>query len=301
MILVTGGNGFIGKHICSRLVKEGKRVVIADKDIKNISNTERNCTYEECNIESRDQISRVFMKYSFTTVVHMAAMLQTASQNNPIESANVNVRGGLYLFEKAYQSGVSRFIFGSSISVYGSQLNVTSHGVNETDPASPEDIYGTGKRYIEIAGEMFGKKFGVSFISLRIGSVVGPGAENTSSKWRSEVFEKLRATKSTTITIPYRSDVAIPLVHVEDVADMIKLLIAIESPEHTIYNAPAETWRLAELAHYIKSIHSNVTIVFGANERKGFPCFINGQRFIDEFRWTGFSLKEHFREVLAKQ
>ena len=106
-----------------------------------------------------------------------------------LAATQVNVEGSLNLLEMARQFEVRRFLFGSSLSVYGT---CPAHQVvTEMDRAAPEDLYGAAKLYVEQLGEAYRQAHGLEFVSLRIGRVVGPGARSATSVWRSEIFECL--------------------------------------------------------------------------------------------------------------
>jgi len=255
----------------------------------------------ECDIRDKDQVEQIFQEYSLTTVVHLAAILNTASRKNPSEASQVNIVGSLNILEAARKFCVPRILYGSSISVYGTKPGMNREGVSEIEPAAPEDVYGAAKRYIEIVGETFHQQFGMQFIALRIASVVGPGAVNTSSPWRSEVFGKLRVSNNAEIALPYRNDKALPLVYVEDVATMFESLIDTEQPALTVYNTPSETWTLQELATYIQSLNKNMKITFGQLQVQGIPKVINGQQFVTEFGYPSLSIRERLRRAALEE
>jgi UDP-glucose 4-epimerase len=207
----------------------------------------------------------------------------------------VNIGGSLNLLEAARKFGVPRVIYGSSISVYGSQDG--RDGVAETDPAAPEDVYGASKRYVEIVGETFRRRFGIEFVALRIASVVGPGAVNTSSPWRSEIFERLGRAPGGEVSIPYRDTERLPLVHVDEVAGMVRRLVEAERVSACVYNTPAESWVLADLARLVESLDGDVRIRFGEAEVRGIPRAVDGHRFEVEFGYTPLSLRERFQRA----
>ncbi len=298
MILVTGGNGFIGKYVCSVLSAHGKNVVALDR--RELSGSAAKTTYlsVKCDTSNKDHVEQIFHHHSFDTVVHLASLLTTASRKNPADATLINIGGSLNILEAAIKFHVPKVIYGSSISAYGSKPEPGRDGVPETEPAAPEDIYGAAKRYVEILGDTYRQNFGVQFIALRISSVVGPGAVSTSSPWRSEIFEKLGLSHENEILFPYKSDESLPLVYVKDVADMFERLIDAKQARFSVYNTPSETWGLDDLASYIGSLDRNIRITFGQSDVSGIPRIINGQRFSDEFGYTSIPLKEHLRQEM---
>ena len=109
----------------------------------------------------------------------------------------MNIGSSLTLLQLAARSSVRKFIFGSSISVYSAKPFAKYTEVSEEQPAAPNTIYGLSKRYVELAGQDYHEREIFQFVALRIAMVVGLGAVNTSTPWRSHIFECLRARKHT--------------------------------------------------------------------------------------------------------
>lgn len=120
MILVTGGGGFIGRYACAALAAQGKAVVSAD--LKTLDSPAGVPPYlaVACDLTDPQQLGQLFRQYQFTAIIHLASMLNTASQQQPGKATQVNIMGSLHIFEAARQFQVAKVIYGSSISVYGS-------------------------------------------------------------------------------------------------------------------------------------------------------------------------------------
>ena len=78
---------------------------------------------------------------SFDTIIHLAAVLNTRSRQQPDEALHVNIGGSLTLLQLAAQFKVQKFIFGSSISVYGAKPFAEYGEVSEDEPAAPNTSY----------------------------------------------------------------------------------------------------------------------------------------------------------------
>ncbi len=295
MILVTGGHGFIGRHVCSVLSAHNKNVVALDRKDPNRSSGEMTYPSVKCDVSNKDQVKRILRQHSFTTIVHLASLLNTASQQAPLHATSINIGGSMNILEGAKEFRIPKVIYSSSISVYGSKPDRRNREVSETESAAPQDIYGAAKRYVEILGDAYCQQFGIQFVALRISTVIGPGAVHTSSRWRSEIFEKLGLPNETQVWIPYKEDQAVPFVHVDDVADMIERLVDWGQCSFSVYNTPSETWILKEMAKYIESLDKKIRITFGESDVSGIPGAINGQRFATEFGYALTSVRERFR------
>ncbi|MBE7555254.1 MAG: NAD(P)-dependent oxidoreductase [Anaerolineales bacterium] len=291
MILVTGGGGLIGRRVCGLLAAHGYEVVAVDRN----RITGLPCQTVQGDLTSQAFLNELFRGYSFAAVVHLASLLNTASQKQPQEAMRVNIGGSLGLLEAAAQARVPKFIYGSSISAYGSKPYAQYGEVAESEPASPEDVYGLCKRYVEIVGESYRQQHGMQFVALRIASVISPGAMQTASPWRYEIFEKLRVNRPAPIHFPYQAGQRFPLIYLDDVAEVIRRFVAETRIAETIYNTPAENWRFGELATYLQTLNSQIEFTYGSTPASGLPEAINGCRFIHEFGFSPIPVKERLR------
>jgi len=288
-VLITGGRGFVGRTLRELLRRHTYRVISVD-----VTPADAGPDGTICDITDVSQLSALFQSERFDTIVHLAAVLPTAAQKEPLLATRVNVQGSVNLLEIAREFGVRRFLFGSSLSVYGTCPE--DQVVSENSRAAPQDLYGAAKLYVEQLGEAYRRANGLEFASLRIGRVVGPGARSTTSAWRSEIFEKLRATDSTMTEIPYAESERILLIHVEDVARMLLELLRAERLGHTVYNAGCESVIVAELKSALERLNPRLQVKLGGNDVAGNPRRIDWSRLAGEF---GFKVIPIF-EQLAK-
>jgi len=181
-ILVTGGAGFIGSHVCEMLLSKGENVVCLD----NI-NDYYNPTYKEKNLEGLENpafkfykadirefeaVKEVFEKEDIHKVVHLAARAGVRpSIEQPLLYEEVNIKGTINMLECARQHDVKNFVFGSSSSVYGDVKEVP---FREDGPVSPISPYGATKRAGELFCYAYHKLYGMNVTCLRFFTVYGP-------------------------------------------------------------------------------------------------------------------------------
>ncbi|HTT22017.1 MAG TPA: NAD(P)-dependent oxidoreductase [Candidatus Sulfotelmatobacter sp.] len=287
-VLITGGCGFVGRSLGQLLQRHGYPVISVDVAPPG---TRSNDTSRD--ITDVSQLCAVFQRSRIDAIVHLAAILPTVAQREPLRATRVNVQGSLHLLEMARQFGVQRFIFGSSLSVYGTCPG--DQTVSERDPAAPEDLYGAAKLYVEQLGEAYRETCGTEFVSLRIGRVVGPGARSTTSAWRSEIFESLHAADAK-IEIPYAESERVLLVHVDGVARMLFELLRAEHLRHTVYNAGCESVIVGELKSIVQRLNPRLQVNLAEESVVGNPRRVDWSRFAAEF---GFKMVPIF-EQLAK-
>jgi threonine 3-dehydrogenase len=282
-VLVTGARGFIGRAVRKLLQHSGYSVLALDQPESAEAGPGHFALGREIAIDiaDREQLQSLFQARPIAAIVHLAAILPTMAQREPARATQVNVGGSLNLLEMARQSGVRRFIFGSSLSVYGSCP--VEQVVTELDRAAPEDLYGAAKLYVERLGEAYRQAHGLEFVSLRIGRVVGPGARSATSAWRSEIFERLRTAAAGDIEIPYAESERILLVHVEDVATMLLQLLRASPPAHCVYNVACESVVVGELKRELERLNPLLRVKLGGRAVVGNPQQVDWTRIAGEF------------------
>jgi nucleoside-diphosphate-sugar epimerase len=203
----------------------------------------------------------------------------------------VNLNGSMELLRLATNAHVKRFVFASSMSVYGSVP--TKQLLTENDPPTPDEPYGGAKRAVELVGEALAKTGAIQFVSLRIARVVGPGIKQTSSPWRSRIFESAGMDP---IRIPFAAHAKLSLVHVEDVARMLVLLGSAPQVREMVYNAPAETWEAGTLKRMIEELAGSKVDLAEADDYGGPLC--DGGRFVREFGFQPRGLRERLSALV---
>ncbi len=282
-IVVTGAGGHIGGEVCRQLKNSGLNLLALDLSSESANDL------VACDLRKADHIARIFQSNSVSAVIHLAGILPSAFQRDPLTGVDVNVNGSVELLRQAAKAGTKRLVFASSMSVYGS--SASTHPLTENDPAAPDEPYGASKRAFEVVGEALANGNAIEFVALRIARVVGPGIIKTSSPWRSEIFEPLPGQMA--ISIPFAAEAVLSLVHVEDVARMLVLLAEAPEVRSSIYNTPVELWkanRLKTVVEETTGIH--VELEGGAN---GGPI-CDGSRFAHKFGFRLRGLQSHLSD-----
>lgn len=173
-VLVTGGTGLIGSQVVADLAAAGDAVVVMARNLPTANDARAGLSVEYAIGDIRDaaRVNDVMVQCKVDRVIHLAALLQVECEDDPDTAVTVNVDGTLNLLRAARDAGVRRFVFGSSIAVYGSGTCVFAE---DTLPVTPVRLYGQTKRMGEYLGERYQALHGMEFVAMRYGGVFGPG------------------------------------------------------------------------------------------------------------------------------
>ena len=171
-ILVTGGAGFIGSHLCDAFAKDNHQVAALD-NLSSGENLTPQTRLFQVDVRDADAVGVAMREFAPDTVVHCAAQLDVrASVIDPAFDASVNIVGGLNVLNAATQVGASRFIFASTGgAVYGEPQSLP---VGESAPQRPESPYGLSKASFENYLELYRRRGQIVPVVLRYANVYGP-------------------------------------------------------------------------------------------------------------------------------
>lgn len=175
-ILVMGGAGFIGSHLVDRLMGEGFGVTVLDNfrtgKLDNVNHHMKSERFELIAGDIRDEMVVKKAVGRADTVIHLAALISTKdSVESPFETYDVNLAGTLNLLEAAARKGIERFVYASSMAVYGEDNPLP---LREGYPLKPISPYAASKVSAECFCMAFRKSYGLNSMILRYSNVYGP-------------------------------------------------------------------------------------------------------------------------------
>ncbi len=172
-ILVTGGAGFIGSHVCDAFLQAGHEVVALD----NLSSGRKENLDPRVRLAELDirgaEAARFVLSERPDVVCHLAAQMDVRrSVEDPRFDAETNVLGMLNLLEAARQAGVKKILFSSTGgAIYGEQDEFPAKEDHPTRPVSP---YGVSKAAGELYLGYYRAQYGLRSVALRYANVYGP-------------------------------------------------------------------------------------------------------------------------------
>ncbi len=242
-VLVTGGTGFMGSHLVERLLDGGAAVRVLDNlstgSLRNLqaaarrfrpeADTARMGAAHEGRLEVvigdiRDRKLVRKTARNVDTVFHLAALPGTSlARVSAAELQTVNVQGTLNVLEGAVAEGVTRLVFASSASVYGTPESLP---VSEAFPLRPESLFAASKLAAEMYCRTYGTIHQLDVVALRYFTVYGPRQGNaTDGALIPELIQTLLERRS---ALPHDDATEEDLTYVDDAVEAT--YAAAESP-----------------------------------------------------------------------
>jgi UDP-glucose 4-epimerase len=180
VFLVTGGAGFIGSHLVTRLVNQGEAVRVFDNfstgSAANLTTVRDRIALVKGDLRDRDIVRRAVEGVG--VVFHQAALSTVqGSIQDPQSTLDVNITGTLNVLEAACDAGCQRVVFASSASVYGDAPGLPKVESMVPRPLSP---YAISKLAGEHLCSVFTRVHGLETVALRYFNVFGPGQDASS-------------------------------------------------------------------------------------------------------------------------
>jgi UDP-glucuronate 4-epimerase len=167
-ILLTGAAGLIGMALSPTLLARGHQVVRID--ITDFGRDDRDLCLLSLN--DRGALDRLIRDHELDAIIHCGAISgPMLAKGEPLKLVTANIDATALLLDLARVHAMRRFVFCSSISVYG---DVGAAAITEATPLRPTSVYGASKVACEQLIQGFAAEYGVDGVSLRIGRVYGP-------------------------------------------------------------------------------------------------------------------------------
>ena len=171
-ILVTGGAGYIGSHVCHLLIDQGHEVTCIDSLITgNKELLPNSVKLEVFDIAEKEKVKNLIQENNFDLVMHFAGLIRVdESVEQPERYREFNYSKAKIFLETCFENGLKKVIFSSTAAVYG---NPPSHKVKETDPTNPLNPYASSKLELENFIKKTSKQYNSNYVILRYFNVAG--------------------------------------------------------------------------------------------------------------------------------
>ncbi len=172
--LVTGGAGFIGSHLTTKLVEYGHQVRVLDNlstgSLKNLAHLGNQFEFLQGDLCDRQAVAQAVKDVEI--IFHEAALASVPrSVEHPLDTHEACVTGTINLLDAARHAGVRRVVYAGSSSAYGNQKTMPKHEGQVPQVLSP---YAAAKLAAELYCEAFASTYGLETVRLRYFNVFGP-------------------------------------------------------------------------------------------------------------------------------
>lgn len=249
--LVTGGAGFIGAHVVNHLIELGHSVVVLD-DLSGgfEDNVNPKALFINGSVTDENLVKQLFEQYKFNYVFHLAAYAaEGLSHFIRRFNYNNNLIGSINLINESVKHKVERFVFTSSIAVYGA----LKPPMREDMFPQPEDPYGVAKYAVELDLKTAHEMFGLNYTIFRPHNVYGE-YQNIGDKYRNVIgifMNQLMQGKSLSVFGDGKQTRAFS--YISDVAPYIANCVNIPESCNEIFNIGADKdYTILELAETIQ-------------------------------------------------
>ena len=225
-IMITGGMGFIGSHLCEQLLIEKHDLVVLTKSFlkkHNIANISKKIKIEKIDVTDFKRLGQSIQKNKPNVIIHLAGQTShSQSFEQPLNDIDSNAKSTLFILEEIRKSKLKcRFILGSTFIVIGRPQKLP---VDEKTPCWPTTIYGVNRLASEHYCKIYHEVYGLDTVTFRITNSFGPREQVISTK-NAVNFLIYEAFKGNTITIFKKGKFFRDLIYISDVISGIKTIM----------------------------------------------------------------------------
>lgn len=170
-VLITGGNGNLGRLLAARFIADGTQVISFDLPGTTGPEGAQACVYGD--IRDAELLSELLDTYRPQAIVHLASLLSGSSEADPQAAWEINATASVNLMQMAQARGIGPFVFASTIASYDTDF---PNFLPEDAPQWPANVYGATKVAVERMGVWMKKSSGFDFRCLRFPMVLSPFA-----------------------------------------------------------------------------------------------------------------------------
>lgn len=241
--LVTGGAGFIGSALAGKLISDKHKIVILDNLLTGYKSnipTEAEFIEADCSTASA---MKALDNRKFDAIFHFAGQSSgEISFESPVLDLNCNATSTLQLLDYAVRTKCPRFIYASTMSVYGQKFNEINERrkeqYSENDPTEPLSFYAVGKLASERYLTIYQETYGINTTALRLFNTYGPGQnmDNLRQGMVSIYLKQLADSQYDHIIIKGESQRFRDFIHVDDIVKVTARLLNMPESFGEIYN-----------------------------------------------------------------
>lgn len=271
-MLVTGATGFIGSHLCVELIKRGLKVTGLSRMVdtsdfsSHAASGNENFQIVNCDILKKSDLIKTIEKIgSIDCIFHLAGQTFSRKSMDPEIYFKTNFMGTLNVLDCCRIFNIKKFIFSSSIAVYGlSEGQFLPHylPVDEMHEAKPYEFYDLSKYHAEQICNFYSDRYGISCVVLRYSRVFGPGMKGG-------IVSTAITNAMSNSPIQISGDISTDFVFVKDVAESNIISFEKLSEGFHLFNiGSGQEITLYEICSKIVEIASSSSKIYVNKEKK---------------------------------
>ena len=244
-IMVTGGSGFVGSHLCDELLKENHEIIILvrnDNKINNIAHILDKIRIEKIDTTDFKSLEESIEKNRPDIIFHLAGETShKKSFENPLYDIETNSKSTLCILEKIKNLKLKcKFILGSTFIVVGKPSKLP---VDEKTPCNPTTIYGANRLLSEHYCKIYHNVYGLDTISFRITNSFGPREQYLTPTKNAINFMIYKAFNGEDVTIYNKGNFFRDVIYISDVISGLKTIMYKGKPGELYWIASGkQTW-----------------------------------------------------------
>lgn len=292
-VTVLGADGLIGRALTSCLESRGHDVTGAD--------IVGGPATAQADVRDFESLTSLFAQTSADVICNLAYLLGDASETRIRDALDVNVAGFANVLEAAARTpSVRRVVYSSSIAVYGDQAAYGTDTATEATHGKPEQLYGWMKQLNEAVAAAYSRSSAFSAVGLRISTVFGLDRKGGSSAVFSDLLRAAAVGERFVCTVP--SDHEVALIHVDDVAQSMAVLVDAPTARWPIYNSGGELVTMGEFVDMVHEEAPQASIVFKDAGRHPMRHVsrVNWSRLREEFGGDRPSVRDWVRREMQR-
>lgn len=293
-ILITGGTGFLGRHLVRHLLEtESEQIVVLDKDIS----AARWFAAIAVRVDVLDLplLVDAIDRWRVERIVHLAYVVETP-ETGVRGQIETNVMGTTNIFEAARRCGIERVVYMSSAYVYPHRRTLGGHWFSEDEPPGPDGVYGSCKVFNEHMAAQYAELHGLDPIGLRFTAVFGPGRSQRAGIALDDhnILPEV-ALRGRPVVMPPDEQLS-DWMYVADAVEVIRLALHARDLEYRVINVASECRPVGEVTRFLRELLPSADIRVG-REPVVMPSLMSTDRL---WRELGFTPKYSVEEGLVE-
>jgi UDP-glucuronate 4-epimerase len=298
-ILITGVNGFFGSHCVERYSQEFKTEVIAvwqSNKSRLLVSPPSHIHYVQCDLTDQLAVQALFSRWDIDRVFHAAALLPDGAPGFLDRAVRSNIVATANLVECAAKAGSRRFVYCSSISVYGC-APCPDTGWEEDIKFAPSCIYGWSKHAGEECLRLATSLSGLTGVSLRLAGIHGRGRNNGA------VYNLIQAACNGKPLTTNNSNNRFQLLHIDDAVELsVRALESDFQQPYRCFNTASHVFpSIRFMAEQIVDLCKSPSQIIPSNIHNNKEILMNTQKIMKELSYTPRPLRDCLSDFIKKQ